>query len=67
MPSSSLGQESLARYEPRLVLISAIAVPFIRSAIEMSAMSRITPATIALGRLGIDFELVVYDHDAADQ
>jgi len=30
----------------------------------MSAMSKITPATMALGKLGIDFELVVYDHDA---
>jgi hypothetical protein len=33
--------------------------------IEMNAMSRFTPAAIALGRLGIDFELVVYDRHAA--
>jgi hypothetical protein len=35
-------------------------------AIEMNAMSRFTPAAIALGRLGIDFELVVYDRHAAE-
>ena len=27
-------------------------------------MSRTTPATVALGKLGIDFELRVYDHGA---
>jgi Cys-tRNA(Pro)/Cys-tRNA(Cys) deacylase len=31
----------------------------------MSAMSRTTPATVALGKLGIYFELRVYDRNAA--
>src|ERR1700757_687153 len=65
MLSSSVGQESLARYEPPLIFDfcdSGTAGKIL--ALEMSTMSRITPATMALGRLGNDFELVVCDHDA---